>query len=45
MDLNHVAVFALVVELESFTASAKQLGLPKSAVSRVVTRGTKYGAP
>ena len=38
MDLNHVAVFARVVELESFTAAAKQLGLPKSSVSRTVTR-------
>jgi DNA-binding transcriptional LysR family regulator len=38
MDLNHVAVFARVVEQESFTAAAKQLGLPKSSVSRTVTR-------
>ncbi|MES1177610.1 MAG: LysR family transcriptional regulator [Myxococcales bacterium] len=38
MDLNHVAVFARVVELESFTAAALQLGLPKSSVSRTVTR-------
>ena len=38
MDLNHVAVFVRVVELESFTAAAKQLGLPKSSVSRTVTR-------
>ena len=38
MDLNHVAVFARVVELESFTAAAKQMGLPKSSVSRTVTR-------
>jgi DNA-binding transcriptional LysR family regulator len=38
MDLNHVAVFARVVELQSFTAAAKQLGLPKSSVSRTVTR-------
>lgn len=38
MDLNHVAVFTRVVELESFTAAAKQLGLPKSSVSRTVTR-------
>src|SRR3954469_11964864 len=38
MDLNHVAVFARVVELESFTAAAKQLGLPKSSVSRTVSR-------
>ena len=38
MDLNHVEVFARVVEIESFTAAAKQLGLPKSSVSRTVTR-------
>src|SRR3954447_744109 len=38
MDLNHVVVFARVVEHESFTAAAKQLGLPKSSVSRTVTR-------
>jgi DNA-binding transcriptional LysR family regulator len=38
MDLNHVVVFARVVEQESFTAAAKQLGLPKSSVSRTVTR-------
>src|SRR6187431_1864583 len=38
MDLNHVAVFARVVELGSFTAAAKQLGLPKSSVSRTVAR-------
>jgi DNA-binding transcriptional LysR family regulator len=38
MDLNHVAVFTRVVDLESFTAAAKQLGLPKSSVSRTVTR-------
>jgi DNA-binding transcriptional LysR family regulator len=38
MDLNHVAVFVRVVELESFTAAADQLGLPKSSVSRTVSR-------
>jgi len=38
MDLNHVAVFARVVELGSFTAAAKQLGLPKSSVSRTLSR-------
>ena len=38
MDLNHVATFAKVVELGSFTAAALQLGLPKSSVSRTVTR-------
>ena len=38
MDLNHVAVFVRVVELESFTAAANQLGLPKSSVSRTISR-------
>ena len=38
VDLNLVAVFARVVELGSFTAAAKTLGLPKSSVSRAVTR-------
>lgn len=38
MDLNHVVIFARVVELESFTAAAQQLRLPKSSVSRTVTR-------
>ena len=38
VDLNLVAVFARVVELGSFTAAAKALGLPKSSVSRAVTR-------
>ena len=38
MDLNHIAVFVRVVELESFTAAAQALGLPKSSVSRTVTK-------
>ncbi len=38
MDLNHVTTFVRVVELESFTAAANQLGLPKSSVSRTVSR-------
>ncbi len=38
MDLNRVAIFARVVEHGSFTAAAKSLGLPKSSVSRSVTR-------
>lgn len=37
MDLNRVAVFARVVEVNGFTAAAKALGLPKSSVSRAVT--------
>jgi len=37
-DLNHVAVFVRVVEAGSFTAAAAALGLPKSSVSRSVSR-------
>lgn len=37
-DLNHVAVFVRVVETGSFTAAATALGLPKSSVSRSVSR-------
>ena len=37
-DLNHVAVFVRVVETGSFTAAAAALGLPKSSVSRSVSR-------
>jgi DNA-binding transcriptional LysR family regulator len=36
VDLNRVAVFLRVVELQSFTAAAEALGLPKSSVSRSV---------
>ena len=38
VDLNRVAVFLRVVELQSFTAAAEALGLPKSSVSRNVAR-------
>jgi len=38
MDLNHVAVFVRVVEAGSFTAAGEALGLPKSSVSRTVSR-------
>jgi DNA-binding transcriptional LysR family regulator len=38
LDLNLVSVFAKVVELGSFTAAGGALGLPKSSVSRAVTR-------
>jgi DNA-binding transcriptional LysR family regulator len=38
VDLNLVAVFLRVVELQSFTAAAESLGLPKSSVSRSVAR-------
>ena len=34
MDLNAVAIFASVVEAGSFTAAARQLGMPKTSVSR-----------
>lgn len=37
-DLGLVAVFVKVVELESFTAAASALGLPKSSVSRSVSQ-------
>jgi DNA-binding transcriptional LysR family regulator len=36
IDLNNVEVFVRVVELQGFTAAARQLGLPKSTVSRRV---------
>jgi len=38
MDLNLVRTFSRVVEAESFTAAARALGLPKSSVSRAVSR-------
>src|SRR4051812_30453253 len=38
MDLNRIAVFVRVVETESFTAAASALGLPKSSVSRGVSK-------
>jgi DNA-binding transcriptional LysR family regulator len=38
IDLNLVSVFAKVVELGSFTDAGRALGLPKSSVSRAVTR-------
>ena len=37
LDLNLVSAFVRVVEDGSFTAAARQLGLPKSSVSRRVT--------
>src|SRR4051812_18126801 len=37
MDLNEIAVFTKVVQAGSFTAAAKQLGMPKSTVSRKVS--------
>jgi DNA-binding transcriptional LysR family regulator len=38
IDLNRVAAFVRVVDTGSFTAAAKALGLPKSSVSRAVSR-------
>lgn len=38
MDLNEVSVFVRVVEQGSFTAAARSLSLPKSSVSRSLTR-------
>jgi DNA-binding transcriptional LysR family regulator len=38
MDYNHVALFVRVVRAGSFTAAAAEVGLPKSSVSRSVTR-------
>lgn len=38
IDLNQVALFVRVVETESFTRAAEALGLPKSSVSRAVSR-------
>lgn len=37
MDLNDVVVFAKVVESKSFTRAGRELGLPKSTVSRKVS--------
>jgi len=37
MDLNEMLVFARVVQTGSFTATAADLGMPKSTVSRKVT--------
>lgn len=37
MDLNEIAIFARVVQAQSFTAAGKALGLPKSTVSRKVS--------
>jgi DNA-binding transcriptional LysR family regulator len=36
MDLNRLAVFEAVARTASFTAAARELGLPKSSVSRAI---------
>ncbi|HEX2878674.1 MAG TPA: LysR substrate-binding domain-containing protein [Polyangiaceae bacterium] len=38
MDLDAVSAFARVVSTGSFTAAARELGLPKSSISRTVAR-------
>jgi DNA-binding transcriptional LysR family regulator len=38
MDLNHVAVFEAVARTGSFSAAAKELGIPKSSASRAIAR-------
>lgn len=37
MDLNEIAIFARVVQAQSFTAAGRALGLPKSTVSRKIS--------
>src|SRR5258706_6819695 len=37
MDLNEMLVFARVVHAGSFTTAARELGMPKSTVSRKVS--------
>ncbi|MCP3098686.1 LysR substrate-binding domain-containing protein [Myxococcus sp. K15C18031901] len=38
MDLNQLALFAAVAESSSFSTAAKKLGVPKSSVSRGISR-------
>ncbi len=38
MDLNHLAVFEAVGRAASFSAGARELGIPKSSASRAVAR-------
>lgn len=38
VDLNDVAVFTRVAEAGSFSAAARELGMPRASVSRVVAR-------
>jgi len=37
MDLNRIATFVRVAEMGSFTAAAREMGAPKSSVSRAVS--------
>jgi DNA-binding transcriptional LysR family regulator len=37
VDLNDIAIFAKVAQLESFSRAARALGMPVSTVSRRVT--------
>lgn len=37
MDLNEIVIFARVIDAGSFTAAARELGMPKSTVSRKVS--------
>ena len=37
IDLNHLNIFAAVVENRSFTGAAKKLTIPKSTASRAVS--------
>jgi DNA-binding transcriptional LysR family regulator len=46
VDLNDLGVFVAIVETASFSRAAAQLGLPKSSVSRAITRLEEaLGAP
>jgi DNA-binding transcriptional LysR family regulator len=38
VDLNHVVVFEAVARTGSFSAAAKELGMPKSSASRAIAR-------
>ena len=38
VDLNHVALFARVVETGSFSTAARALGVPKSTISRQIAK-------
>src|SRR5512138_1584286 len=42
VDLNHVVVFEAVARTGSFSAAAKELGLPKSSASRAIARLESY---